>query len=86
MTTGASAPVSLVQRGWVVVASHRGPDRPDGPRPWGTAHVKPIGAAHTACGEPTRTWRAFWHLDFRTDVDDRCQACVAAVRSELRRL
>ncbi|MDO7868463.1 hypothetical protein [Nocardioides jiangxiensis] len=73
---------SLVQRGWVVVATHRGPWRAGGPHPWGTAHLKRIGAAQTACGQPAQGWRGFWHLDFRTDVDSPCPACTAVLRAE----
>ena len=75
---------SLVRRGWVVVAPHRAPQRAGGPHPWGTAHLKLIGATHTACGEPAHGWHGFWHLDFRTDLDDTCEDCASAVRSELR--
>lgn len=74
---------SLVQRGWVVVSTHRAPLQAGGPYPWGTAHVKRIGSTRTACGELAQGWRAFWHLDFRRDVDRPCRDCATELRVAL---
>jgi len=50
---------------WYVTASHRRVNRAgNGPfeLPFGTAHVRKVGASETACGAPAQNWPIFWDL------------------------
>lgn len=49
--------------------------------PFGTAHVKLLGAAFTACGQPASNWPVLWgtRLD---EPEDFCPDCQWSARSE----
>jgi hypothetical protein len=71
---------SPTARQWYVTASHRTARR-TGPGasgvkevPFGVGHVRQVGAAFTACGQPALDWPIFWDLSV-DDPDNMCSDC-----------
>ena len=62
---------------WYVTASHRRLDRTltvPVEVPYGTSHVRAVGATVTACGEPAFEWPIFWDTEY-DEVEDICREC-----------
>jgi len=71
-------------RQWYVTASHRvvpagGSDVPE--VPYGTSHLRKVGAATTGCGLPAMYWPIFWDLAIQ-DAAELCNDCKWAARLE----
>jgi hypothetical protein len=45
----------------------------------GPFHAKQMGTSHTACGQPTASWKKLWAVPFNGAVAPLCRACVAAL-------
>lgn len=72
-------------RRWYATASHRatptqGSDMPV--VPYGTGHLRKVGAATTGCGLPAMNWPIFWEL-LIDDATDLCSDCKRTARLEV---
>lgn len=62
---------------WYITASHvlrLPPGSAPFEVPWGTSHLRQLGAAETACGLPAMNWPIFWDLNAET-VEAVCETC-----------
>lgn len=85
----SKAPVTrqrTTEPAWIVTAPHEVPRSLGRERaPWGDYHLRPDGAALTACGLSTLTWTSFWTLKPSPQDQNACVAC-RSIASRLRRL
>ena len=69
---------------WVVTAAQKESKLTPTRVPWGTAHVKQLGAMYTACGVPSANWYVFWEQRLGTNVCRACREVVAGVAGPAR--
>ena len=67
----------LSDAAWVVTAAQKESRLAPARVPWGTAHVKELGAMYTACGVPSANWYVFW--EHRLGSSSVCRACREVV-------
>ncbi len=77
---GVTAATAATTRTWQVTAPHRRVSwagREAFEVPFGTAHLRRLNAASTACGAPALTWPIFWGLSLE-QVTRPCLPCLRA--------